>query len=248
MSAERCNELAAPKQILELRAAAHHCGLLPKVFSQWVRCGILPPADWTKEVLDAALDGFERIGVVTGPNASRGNTLKIPNVHRVARRNTVGIVRYHYFRRGVRGPLPGKLGSAEFMRSLLEKERQITARVVATPKVADRDGAPAPTNSPSIANDVLSASRTAAPQVERSTSSLAMPSHELLSVEQLVARYKGRIAEGTWRNHRSSGTGPPYVKIFREIFYPLEWLIKWERRNMIWCDLRGARDRDEEAV
>ena len=61
--------------------------------------------------------------------------------------------------------------------------------------------------------------------------------NELLTPQEVVARYRGRLTEGTLRNHRSRRTGPPFLVIMRQVFYPLPLLLLWERTNIQLCGL-----------
>lgn len=227
---------------LTTEQAAAHCGLLPKVFSQWVKAGLIPPTGWSKTQIDAVFDRLMTRGIERPPSTKQ-SSFDVPNVHRVPRRNSLEIVRHHYYRRGMKGSLLGKPGSAEFMRSLIDRERQLALRKSGeTDDSSDQPTEPPQAiSSPSIVHEPKPVSSSAI----QANEPLAPSAGQLLTVDQLVARYKGRIAEGTWRNHRSRGTGPPYIKIFREIFYPLRWLVEWERQNMVWCDI-NERDDDVE--
>jgi hypothetical protein len=230
--------------VLDFRKAAAHCGLLPKVFSQWVKSEMLPATNWTREELDETIHRLTSVGIDRSPGGRRAALPSLPNVHRVSKRNSLEITRYHYYRRGMKGRLRGEPGSPEFMRSLINKERQLASNEVAPairPKDERKSRAP-DVDSPSIVAGVTTDHARLKTDSDAIRPSNALPG-QLLTVDELVARYKGRVAEGTWRNHRSRGTGPPYLKIFREIFYPLESLIEWERQNMTWGDLRGANER-----
>ncbi len=55
---------------------------------------------------------------------------------------------------------------------------------------------------------------------------------ELLSVDEVVARYKGKVTKGTLANWRSSRKGPSYVKLLGRIMYPLDELQKWEQASL----------------
>ncbi len=57
----------------------------------------------------------------------------------------------------------------------------------------------------------------------------------LLTLEEVVERYRGQISEGTFRNWRSMRIGPSFIKIGNAILYPLEELNRWDRRNLVTC-------------
>lgn len=56
---------------------------------------------------------------------------------------------------------------------------------------------------------------------------------EFLTPEQLCARYQGSPGEKTLANWRSSGTGPAFVKVGRQVLYRVRDVEAWEmaRRN-----------------
>jgi len=117
-------------ETLDARAAAEHCEFLLEVFNTWVRRGLLPSPTpstrgWTKEELDSAIDYLVRSGFQQTPNKKSTAYIPLPNVHRVPRTDGLGRVKFHYRRRGMRGPLPREPSSPEFMRALIAKERQL---------------------------------------------------------------------------------------------------------------------------
>ena len=56
---------------------------------------------------------------------------------------------------------------------------------------------------------------------------------ELLTDDEVVARYKGRITLGTLRNWRALKLGPPYVKVGKAVLYSRAALQAWDRRNTV---------------
>lgn len=50
-----------------------------------------------------------------------------------------------------------------------------------------------------------------------------------LTVEELAARY--RVTETTVHNWRKHGTAPPSFRAGRQIRFPLEGVLAWEREN-----------------
>ena len=58
---------------------------------------------------------------------------------------------------------------------------------------------------------------------------------ELLTDDEVVARYKGRITLGTLRNWRALKLGPPYVKVGKAVLYSRSALQAWDKRNTVNC-------------
>lgn len=58
----------------------------------------------------------------------------------------------------------------------------------------------------------------------------------LLTDEDVVARYRGRITLGTLRNWRAAKKGPPYLKIGKAVLYRRDALIAWETLHAVKCD------------
>lgn len=58
---------------------------------------------------------------------------------------------------------------------------------------------------------------------------------ELLTDDEVVARYKGRITLGTLRNWRALKLGPPYVKVGKAVLYSRAALQAWDKRNTVNC-------------
>lgn len=58
---------------------------------------------------------------------------------------------------------------------------------------------------------------------------------DLLTDEDVVARYRGRITVGTLRNWRALKIGPPYLKIGKAVLYSRSALQAWDRRNTVVC-------------
>lgn len=53
-----------------------------------------------------------------------------------------------------------------------------------------------------------------------------------LTPAELVERLRGAVTVGTLANWRAARRGPPYVKIGRKVFYPLEGIEQWEARQL----------------
>jgi hypothetical protein len=57
-----------------------------------------------------------------------------------------------------------------------------------------------------------------------------MTEPEYLSPQELVARWRGRVAMATLRNWRCAAQrkGPPWVKVGAKVLYPVKELRLWE--------------------
>lgn len=62
-----------------------------------------------------------------------------------------------------------------------------------------------------------------------------MSSLIFLTLEEVVARYRGQISEGTFCNWRSRRIGPSFIKVGKAVLYPLEGLERWDRKNLVVC-------------
>lgn len=56
---------------------------------------------------------------------------------------------------------------------------------------------------------------------------------EILSPEDLAARYGGKVSVKTIANWRYAGKGPDYRKIGKRVFYVLDDVEKWELERKI---------------
>lgn len=61
------------------------------------------------------------------------------------------------------------------------------------------------------------------------------PDDDLLTDEDVVARYRGRITPGTLRNWRALKIGPPYIKVGKAVLYSRAALQAWDKRNTVAC-------------
>jgi hypothetical protein len=57
----------------------------------------------------------------------------------------------------------------------------------------------------------------------------ALDAGTFLTEAEMVTRYRGKVTAGTLKNWRSQGRGPPFVKIGRQVLYPINGLEAWER-------------------
>ncbi len=58
---------------------------------------------------------------------------------------------------------------------------------------------------------------------------------DMLTDEEVSARYRGRITVGTLRNWRALRIGPAYVKVGKAVLYKRSALIAWDRKNTVVC-------------
>lgn len=54
-----------------------------------------------------------------------------------------------------------------------------------------------------------------------------------LTLEEVVARYRGQVSEGTLRNWRTMRVGPSYIKIGKAVLYPVSELDRWDKSNLV---------------
>lgn len=62
-----------------------------------------------------------------------------------------------------------------------------------------------------------------------------MSSPAYLTLEEVVARYRGQISEGTLRNWRAMRIGPSFIKIGKAVLYPVAELDRWDKSNLVVC-------------
>lgn len=62
-----------------------------------------------------------------------------------------------------------------------------------------------------------------------------MSSLIFLTLEEVVARYRGQISEGTFCSWRSRRIGPSFIKVGKAVLYPLEELERWDGKNLVVC-------------
>jgi len=65
----------------------------------------------------------------------------------------------------------------------------------------------------------------------RARSKRAAQAHDLLTPDQLAARWAGKVSRRTLANWRSSGRGPDFLKQGWEIRYRLEDVKAYETQN-----------------
>jgi hypothetical protein len=112
--------------------AAKHCGFSAVTFEAWVKRGLLPPSDrnfrgWTCAMLDESLERLTCLGFQPGTSSGKKSAyLPLPHCQCCWRRLCDGRRRQHfYWRHGrTRKRLPASWGSPDFMRALIECERQ----------------------------------------------------------------------------------------------------------------------------
>lgn len=54
---------------------------------------------------------------------------------------------------------------------------------------------------------------------------------EMLSVDDLISRWRGQVKATTLATWRSRKLGPPYVKVGGRVLYPKVGIEDYERRN-----------------
>src|SRR5258708_37520143 len=69
----------------------------------------------------------------------------------------------------------------------------------------------------------------------RTTRRTHMSEPALLTLNEVIERYRGQISEGTLRNWRSMRVGPSFLKVGKAVLYPREELDRWDRRSLIVC-------------
>ena len=62
-----------------------------------------------------------------------------------------------------------------------------------------------------------------------------MSSAAYLTLEEVVARYRGQVSEGTLRNWRAMRVGPSFIKIGKAVLYPITELDRWDKSNLVVC-------------
>jgi hypothetical protein len=65
---------------------------------------------------------------------------------------------------------------------------------------------------------------------------------KLLTAEELIERWGGRVKKGTLNNWRYQGRGPDFVKPFGRVLYPLSKVLEWEQANMLPADDESHSD------
>ncbi|MER8709763.1 DNA-binding protein [Mesorhizobium sp. M1088] len=61
-----------------------------------------------------------------------------------------------------------------------------------------------------------------------------MPDPNLMP-EEVMARYRGRVSEGTLRNWRCLRIGPSFLKIGKSSLYPRGELDRWDKSILVVC-------------
>ncbi|UCI05141.1 helix-turn-helix domain-containing protein [Mesorhizobium sp. B1-1-8] len=63
-----------------------------------------------------------------------------------------------------------------------------------------------------------------------------MPDPNYLTPEEVIARYRGQVSEGTLRNWRCMRIGPSFLKIGKAILYPSGELDRWYKSGLSSAD------------
>ncbi|MER8575323.1 helix-turn-helix domain-containing protein [Mesorhizobium sp. M1338] len=74
-----------------------------------------------------------------------------------------------------------------------------------------------------------------------------MPDPNFLTPEEVIARYRGQVSDGTLRNWRCLRIGPSFLKIGKAILYPSGELDRWERSILVACKPTRELPREETA-
>ncbi|PZV34963.1 DNA-binding protein [Mesorhizobium kowhaii] len=62
-----------------------------------------------------------------------------------------------------------------------------------------------------------------------------MPDPNYLTPEEVIARYRGQVSEGTLRNWHCMRIGPSFLKIGKAILYPSGELDRWDKSILVVC-------------
>lgn len=60
-----------------------------------------------------------------------------------------------------------------------------------------------------------------------------LDSDELLTADEVVDRYRGKVSIRTLANWRCSGGGPEFIKLGGKVFYPKSKLVEWETKSTV---------------
>jgi hypothetical protein len=236
-------DLEAALPLLARDAAVHRLGFLAQTFDAWVRQELLPPprgdsGKWVQEALDEALDRLVRLGCQPG-NATGRNShfVKIPGCQRVWRKlqEADGAGHWLFYFRKTGEPLPGTWGSPEFMTALIEGERRLAREKQSTTGNASD---PVSLRSAQLAQTEKLQSRSHNLSVAISDP-LSAPTdcYYYLTPEELSQRWRGKVTPETLANWRTLQIGPPYNKFGKAVLYRFDLLEKWERKNLVMCDI-----------
>ena len=56
-----------------------------------------------------------------------------------------------------------------------------------------------------------------------------------LTLEEVVARNRDQVSEGTLRNWRAMRIGPSFIKIGKAVLSPVSELDRWDKSNLVIC-------------
>jgi hypothetical protein len=62
-----------------------------------------------------------------------------------------------------------------------------------------------------------------------------MSNPNYLTPEEVIARYRGQLSEGTLRNWRYMQIGPSFLKVGKAILYPSFELDRWDKSIPVVC-------------
>ncbi len=62
-----------------------------------------------------------------------------------------------------------------------------------------------------------------------------MSTRAYLTLEDVVAHYRGQVSEETLRNRRAMRIGPSFIEIGKAVLYPVSELDRWDKSNLVVC-------------
>jgi hypothetical protein len=157
-------------------------------------------------------------------NASKTSALRLRNLHRVRRQLTDGTTKLHFYHRKTGAALPAPDDPA-FTAAYEAAEQRLTEES----SVIQPDVKPEPPG--------VSAPKSKSEQVSATADSQTKPAPHYLTPEELCHRWRQKITIETLANWRAMQVGPPYNKFGKAVLYRTDLLDKWERRNLVACDL-----------
>jgi len=61
-----------------------------------------------------------------------------------------------------------------------------------------------------------------------------MTDEEMLTIDELLARWRGQVARKTLANWRVQGRGPVFVKVGKAVLYPVSAVEAFEANRLGW--------------
>ena len=72
-----------------------------------------------------------------------------------------------------------------------------------------------------------------------------VPSPAYLTLEEVVARYRGQVSGGTLCNWRTLRIGPSFIKIGKAVPYPVTEFERWDEAHLVVCRLSRSLSRED---